>query len=82
MTLLKKKDVKFKEQCSTIIKRCPKSRNTVRELIAYCDNQNIIFPSYPRLQDLYTKAFQDELQQISKIIITFPRELNEKVKKV
>ena len=61
------KDVKIKEQCSTIIKRCPKPRNTVRELIAYCDNQNIIFPSYRRLQDLYTEAFQAELQRVSKI---------------
>ena len=73
---------KIKKQYIEIIKRYPKPRNTVRELIAYCDNQNIILPNYRKLQDLYTEAFQSELQRISKIITTFPIEVSEKIDKL
>ena len=73
---------KIRKQYIEIIKRYPKPRNTVRELIAYCDNQNIILPNYRKLQDLYTEAFQSELQRISKIITTFPIEVSEKIDKL
>ena len=65
-----------------IIKLYPKRHNTIRELIAYCDNRNIILPNYRKLQDLYTEAFQLELQKISKIIATFLTELSEKIDKL
>ena len=54
----------------------------MRELIAYCNNQSIILPNYRKLQDLYTEAFQSELQRISKIITTFPIEVSEKIDKL
>ena len=73
---------KIKKQYIEIIKRYPKPRNTVRELIAYCNNQSIILPNYRKLQDLYTEAFQSELQRISKIITTFPIEVSEKIDKL
>ena len=53
-----------------LIKRFPKPRNMVRELIRYCENNRIILPSYRRLQDLYSKTYAQETYRIAAILNT------------
>ena len=66
----------LKEQYLSIMRRSPKPRNVIRELITYCDAQKILLPSYRKLQDLYTETFRKELRRISNLIEKFPSEIS------
>ncbi len=63
---------KLKEQFLLLLKLCPRPQNAIRELITYCDTQNIILPGYRKLQDMYTECVSIEMRRISKVIDGFP----------
>lgn len=70
---------KLKEQFIELLKLYPKPNNVIRELVAYCDAQNIILPGYRQLQDMYTECCKIELQRIFKVIEGFPKDIINKV---
>lgn len=70
---------RLKKQFIALLKLYPKPHNVIRELITYCDAQNIILPGYRKLQDMYTECSQIELQRIFKVIVGLPKDIIDKV---
>ena len=55
-----------------LLRYYPKGHDTLRQLLAYLDNQKIIIPSYRTLQDLFTKAFSKENARLSQLVTLIP----------
>ena len=70
---------KLKEQFLSLVKLFPRPQNVIRELITYCDTQNIVLPGYRKLQDMYTECVRIELQRMAKVIDIFPNEIMTKI---
>jgi TnpA family transposase len=55
-----------------LLRYYPKGHDTLRQLLAYLDNQKIIIPSYRTLQDLFTQAFSKENARLSQLVKLIP----------
>lgn len=58
----------------------PKGHDTLRQLLAYFDNQRIILPTYRTLQDLFTRAFRAEDKRLETLMQLIPDEQQEKLR--
>jgi len=56
-----------------LLRYYPKGHDTLRQLLAYLDNQKIIIPSYRTLQDLFTQAFSKENERLSQLVTLIPQ---------
>ncbi|MEI6553446.1 MAG: DUF4158 domain-containing protein, partial [bacterium] len=56
-----------------LLRYYPKIHNAVRQLLSYFESQNIIAPTYRKLQDMFTGAFSSEEKRLDAIILSIPR---------
>ena len=47
----------------------------MRELLKYADDNNIVVPTYRKLQDIYSESYQNELARISTFINSVPQNI-------
>jgi TnpA family transposase len=60
------------EQLCELLRYYPKSHNALRQLLNYFDNQQIVIPTYRKLQDIFTAAFRLEEERLSQYILSIP----------
>ena len=56
-----------------LLRYYPKGHDTLRQLLAYFENQKIIIPSYRTLQDLFTQGLSKENARLSQLITLIPQ---------
>jgi len=60
-----------------LLRYYPKTHSALRQLLIYFSNQNIVIPTYRKLQDMFTAAFATEENRLNSIILLIPeREQN------
>jgi TnpA family transposase len=60
-----------------LLRYYPKTHSALRQLLIYFSNQNIVIPTYRKLQDMFTAAFATEENRLNSIILSIPeREQN------
>jgi hypothetical protein len=62
----------IKSHICELIRYYPKSHGALRQLLNYFDNNKIIIPSYRTMQDMFTAAFVEEENRLSKLISEIP----------
>ena len=58
-----------------ILRYHPNKHSAMRQLLSYFDNQQIIIPSYRKLQDMFTAAFALEKKRLKTIISSIPEDI-------
>lgn len=73
---------KVEKHAVNLLKTHPKPHNMVREIIQFCDTNNIMLPSYRKLQDLYTNAYATEQSRLAEIFNKLPDIICGEIKKL
>ncbi|MFU7598309.1 DUF4158 domain-containing protein [Legionella pneumophila] len=85
LTLFDYKEWSSQQALITEIRVCellrfyPKGHDTLRQLLAYFDNQHIILPTYRTLQDLFTRSFAAEDKRLDDLMQLIPEEQQQKL---
>lgn len=56
-----------------LLRYYPKCHNALRQLLGYFDSQQIVIPTYRKLQDMFTAAFSAEEKRVKAIILSIPK---------
>src|SRR6185312_10001287 len=62
-----------------LLKLYPRGHDTLRQLLIYFDNRQIVLPSYRTLQDMFTQAFSKESDRLNQLILLIPQSKQEQL---
>jgi hypothetical protein len=72
-------EAKIKLWVCKLLRYYPKPHDALRQLLSYFDKQQIIVPSYRKLQDIFTAAFAEERTRLKKLISTIPKSIQKEL---
>ena len=70
-----KTEEKAEAQLVKLLRYYSKPHNALRQLLAYFENQQIIIPSYRKLQDMFTQAFGKEENRLAPLLSNLPEQI-------
>ncbi len=73
------KVVTIENHACELLRYYPKVHDTLRQLLAYLDNQRIVIPTYRNLQDMLTKAIAKEDKRLEQLINLIPQDKQEQL---
>ncbi len=66
-------------QICEFLRYYPKAHSALRQLLGYFNNQQIIVPTYRKLQDMFTTAFAAEERRLNRLILSIPESLQKQL---
>jgi hypothetical protein len=67
----------IKLQLCKFLQYYPKAHSALRQLLCYFEKQQIVIPTYRKLQDIFTAAFVAEEKRLNQIILSIPKNVQE-----
>ncbi len=65
-------EAQFNTHICELLKYYPKAHSALRQLLGYFDSQQVVIPTYRKLQDMFTHAFSIEKKRINTVILSIP----------
>lgn len=68
-------EVDVMNQFLRVVRSHSKPRSAVREIMQYCDSNNILLPSYRKLQDMYSEAHSSFIESVKDFFDSIPEDI-------